>query len=716
MALTQDQILGFAQKAKQAGFSDSEIAAEIKRKNEEEAAKTAPPATQSGMNLQNPGFAGTQTITPPTEEPKSMTKKIGEGVIGFGKSILSPFQGLAADAYDIGTAAKGKIQGKENLGFGTNYQNPFRTEKKLEEVRNQNDKTGFVVDQAKKTAGIASFAVPFGKAGFAGSKAIVPGMAAGGLNEASQDDASVESVVGASAVGGALGLGGQLVGKVVNKIRGGKNAGAGMLEKQAQKIEEDTRKIRVRPSVYGASQEKNINKTLDRLEIKGSAQDQYEKLQPAMDQLETEIQDVIKKNPGITVKVSDIQTAFKDKLKSALRSKDFDSKTATTEVNGYLKDLMKASGGTGKVKEIDLQGLRELKKLINEDYGQVHSLMERGMPLTPRQKVIAESWSALDDAIKTASPEIKALLTDESNLYKAASSLSSARTNPPTFRIAGTSIPAQLTQKARDMAAGTMRGVSRATDAAASATPNIPPTVAAQAAIRMTNPNDVVSPEEGEDNQQNYNNNEVTNDNVQPTNNITQPEVPATVTGRTVDEHLAALSAATRAGDTNAAKAIKAQLEIEQEFAKSGDADAGQKEAMMANAQINLNNMKALYGVGTKDTLSQGKSTVGFSGLFSRAGRETQKLTDQEYVDRMTTYKNMTSFATGLLNQARGAGVLNDGEYTVMSQNMPNEYSSEKQAKDWFSNMEALLKKMDSKAMQTPAQIQATVGGFAKTQ
>ena len=218
-----------------------------------------------------------------------------------------------------------------------------------------------------------------------------------------------------------------------------------------------TRKITKPASVYGAGKEKAINATLEKYLkfFKGSPQQQYEGLQPAMQEIEGKIGQFIAKNPAVSASKEAIKKSFIKNLASSLRSKDLTQKQAITEINGYLTDLLKASGGTGKFTNIPLTTLRNLKKLVNADYGPVHKILERGTgALNPRQKVIAAAWDSLDDAVKSASPTIKTLLTDESNLYKAAQSLSSARVNPPTFRVMGTSVPAWATQTGRDVIGG----------------------------------------------------------------------------------------------------------------------------------------------------------------------------------------------------------------------------------------------------------------------
>lgn len=313
-----------------------------------------------------------------------------------------------------------------------------------------------ITDQLKNSAAIASYAVPFGKAGFAGSKYIVPGAVAGAA-QSLPDAQSAEDVARGALTGAAVGGATQAVSKAASAVGGLIKGASAPLEKGATAIDEGTRQIRQKASVFGAGNEKSINQTLDKYGFKGSPQTQYEALKPTMDRIENQIKKVIKTNPDISVPKSDIIDSFKNNLKSALRSKDLTQTQATTEIKGYLNDLIKASGGKGQFTDISLERLRNLKKLVNADYGPVHDISERGGSLTPRQKVISAAWDSLDQAVKGASPEMKTLLKDESNLYKAAPSLSSARSNPPTFRFAGTSVPAAVTQKGKDIAAGAMR-------------------------------------------------------------------------------------------------------------------------------------------------------------------------------------------------------------------------------------------------------------------
>lgn len=129
--------------------------------------------------------------------------------------------------------------------------------------------------------------------------------------------------------------------------------------------------------------------------------------------------------------------------------------------------------------------------------------------------------------------------------------------------------------------------------------------------------------------------------------------------------------------------------------------EKGSEDVELLNNAID--EMERLYGVGTENSLSIGDSNVGISGLFNRAGTAISGLTDQEYADRKTAYDQQKALAAGILNKAREAGTLNEGEYQVMIANMPNEYTTESVARDWFNNVRRLLGNRSG----TPVQMRA---------
>jgi hypothetical protein len=125
-------------------------------------------------------------------------------------------------------------------------------------------------------------------------------------------------------------------------------------------------------------------------------------------------------------------------------------------------------------------------------------------------------------------------------------------------------------------------------------------------------------------------------------------------------------------------------------------ATSGAGQAKIQNALANVDKMEELYAPGTDKSLSLGKTTVGIGGAVSRLGRVGQKAFDQEYVNRLNAYKNMTTIALGLINQARGAGVLNAGEFEQLMAAVPDENTSEQVAKWWFADIRDVLSRMSS--------------------
>ena len=475
--LTEQQIAEFTRRARLAGLTDDQIRQEIEKKAREFGGTTSPLAqTTTTMG----------TVSAPSAPPKTQTQvgdvtggESGGFIVNFIKNLVQPAVQPAIEygkffgeaGYQASRFAFDPLFRKAVLGEkltpeeekklasqkATFFYSEEEAQRKLSD-RGKIAETGLKAT-AKFGAEAASFFVPFGKGTSLMSKVFIPGFKSGALFEASQEGATPKSVLESGAAG-ALSAG------IIHGIGGmlswvkGKN---GEIIRQSEKLAESTRKIKVKPSVFGAKQEQAINETLNKYGFKGSAQKQYEMLEPTLNKIEEKIQKIIQENPDLSVSVDKIKDAFMNNLKSSLRTRDLTQKQAINEINGYLNDLLMAAkgaeGATGRVKEIPLSTLREMKKILNQDYASVFKKIENGTSLNPREKVIAAAWDSLDEAIKDVSPEIKELLLDESNLYRAAQPLASARFNPPTFRVAGTSVPASLTQKLRDWGQAILKGI-----------------------------------------------------------------------------------------------------------------------------------------------------------------------------------------------------------------------------------------------------------------
>lgn len=467
MALNNYQISEFTRRAKLAGLDDTQISQEIEKKSRELSGVTSPlsaanPAGKtaqvtgkvptSGEGDQGGGFAFNfiKGLVQPAIE---YGKYVGEAAYQGGRYILDPVFRKSI----LGEELTPEELDKLNKGKDTFFYSDEEAKNKL------GDRGKIALTGAKATAGGMSYAIPFGKGASLASKVFIPGATSAMLSEFSNEDATPESVI-ESGVTGAVAAGAlHAVGGMVSWARGK----GGELIRESEKIAEGTRKIKVKPSVFAAGKEKTINETMNKYGFKGSAQQQYEQLEPVMKDIEGKIQSFITENPELSVSKESIKEAFVKNLKSSLRTKDLTQSQAVKEIEGYLNDLLVASGErgaeTGQVllkagaKDIPLATLREMKKVLNEDYASVFKKIESGTSLNSREKVIAAAWDSLDNAVKNVAPEMKQLLLDESNLYQAAQPLASARVNPPTFRAAGTSVPSGITQKLRDLGSSILK-------------------------------------------------------------------------------------------------------------------------------------------------------------------------------------------------------------------------------------------------------------------
>lgn len=460
MSLTQSQINEFSRRAKLAGLSDSQIQQEISKKVSEfnQANGLSQPKAINKPNISTGTVSNTSGVDTSSLQEEGFISKfikgivqpavdygklVGEAVYQGGKFVFDPtFRKLVAG--EELTPEELKKVNTDTAFFGEE-----EAEKKLGTTKD------ILITGTKADAGMSSYFIPFGKGAKIATKALIPGFTSGALAEFSKEDATAESVLESGVIGGATAGVLDAVGGMISWARGKGDD----LVRQSETLDDATRKINVKASIFGASKEKTINQTLDKYSFKGTAQDQYEMLEPTMKKIEGEIQDIIKSNPDLSITTKEVKDSFLSNLKSSLRTKDLTKKEAMVEVNGYIEDLMKASGNKGKSSVISIEKLREIKKILNDDYGTVFKKITSGTPLSSREKVIEAAWSSLDEAVKNVSPEMKTLLVDESNLYQAAQSLSSARYNPPTFRVAGTSVPANLTQRLRDMGSDLLKKI-----------------------------------------------------------------------------------------------------------------------------------------------------------------------------------------------------------------------------------------------------------------
>lgn len=370
------------------------------------------------------------------------------GLAGIARNMVQPFvktgRNIAGGAFELGRAGLSALGNKNayvNQETGSEVQNPFLNRQELESF-NSGKGPGLdnlfanlftpgsgVQKQIQNSAGVASYAVPFGKGANVLTRAILPGAASGGLSAFSQDDASTENVLGGAVTGGVTA---GILDKVLGGLLGGRIGKS--LEETGSKVRKGVAPVELKPSIYGAANEAEIQATLDSLGIRGNATQKYAQLQPKVQELSDIIEPLLQQNPKLIKRDSVIDSLMKN-LKSTIRSSDLNEKTAKKEINSYIAELLD-SGGITIADEITLPDLFKVKKFANEDYGAVKRILDTGGTLSPKQKVIVQVRKTLDDIIGEASPEIKRLTKMQSNLYDAAPSLEKARSIPdPGFKI-----------------------------------------------------------------------------------------------------------------------------------------------------------------------------------------------------------------------------------------------------------------------------------------
>ena len=160
-----------------------------------------------------------------------------------------------------------------------------------------------------------------------------------------------------------------------------------------------------------------------------------------------------------------------------------------------------------------------------------------------------------------------------------------------------------------------------------------------------------------------------------------------TLTGYTPEQLYAGAMKAYRAGDKSSYSQLKSMYDDETAYQKANKKDTGK-----GNVSASIDMMEKLYSPGTTGSLSAGTKTVGLAQPKNVAKIAYKKFTDQDYVDRLNSYKTQMALVAGAINQAAGAGVLNGGEYQRLAmESFPNEYTSEAVAQAWFKNARTVL-------------------------
>jgi hypothetical protein len=340
--------------------------------------------------------------------------------------------------------------------------NPFMDEETLKKFSNP---TSATLETGKTLAGLASYAIPFGKGAGIAKQAIIPGATSAGLFEAGLPGSDAQSIAQAGATGaitapavmGALGMARKL-----------SSAGGGMRQGVVNP--------QASPSPWAVTTEREIAEGLQAQGIKGSAQAQRLQVNDRYNQLGKQIQDTLAKSKK-QVRTSIVVKRLDDALNDSLGFVEGDATYETARRRLTEKLLTSANKGkTGLT--LKPSSLYDFKKYLNKQLSGAFTKLEKGSPLTPAEEVGMTFWKTIDEVLGVVVPEVKSLTQAQSLLHKASPGLAKSANKAygiplPTMRVP---FPNRLAQAASDY-------TGRALQGAGAYTQNIPVNQLTQAAV-----------------------------------------------------------------------------------------------------------------------------------------------------------------------------------------------------------------------------------------
>lgn len=295
-------------------------------------------------------------------------------------------------------------------------------------------------DTSKDAAILASLAVPGGTL----AKSVASG-AAYGYGASKDGNELLDTVLGAAGAGvgyGAL----KGIGKMAGVARGG-----------AERAERALANPIVKASPYGAGEEKAIVAGLKKMDLLGDPKKVYEKLEPKMMELSTQIADnLAKRNKSIkTSKVFDI---LNDSFENTVNI-DITDPIQQKAINKYTSQLIKQANQSGKNGlTISAQELFKYKQNLGNQLSAAFKKLDNNVPLTDKEEIAMKLWESLDDIITSVNPEVKALTSLQSILYKAAPGLQKKSNEKFSATLLGTNLPSGI---AGNVARGTQNVMAK---------------------------------------------------------------------------------------------------------------------------------------------------------------------------------------------------------------------------------------------------------------
>ncbi len=350
--------------------------------------------------------------------------KTGRTIGGGGLEIL---RALSSPFADFDQAAQARVQGTSPgiRGLLANLQtakNPLLSEEKLQQI--SSDPSQAIADQIKASAGVASFAIPFGKGASLASKVFAPGAAVGGLQAFSEgrDVGGILQGAGAGAAGAGVLRGATKLAKgaFTKPLQFGQEKGAQGVLKATPKQFQDAADVKIDINQAFIDLKPTLGTTLDDMlgpvAQKAGGPANKGTISQLIGFVENTITNFTKSNPNLRVDGSKIVGALRNELAVQQQALGGGSKVAA------LKKII-AQAEKKYAKGVSFTEARKVLKDANNKFGKAVSETEKGAVASSAQKIEAK---AIREALRS-NPVIDAALTQEQKLIFVREALKGSR-------------------------------------------------------------------------------------------------------------------------------------------------------------------------------------------------------------------------------------------------------------------------------------------------
>lgn len=552
---------------------------------------------QAETQAQGPTLAdGTQAVqpsTPQTQTSAPLNQTVGDALVKGGMSIAGA---VVNPVIDLANVALKNVGGNEKTkgNLGMSIQNAVKG----------TTKTVASPEAGRVAAETASFAVPYGKAGFIGSKFIAPGAAQGVLQGVSQGD-TPEKLVGDAAIGAAAGAGIQAASTAIPAIS---KATKNLVTKGADEGSKALALKGLKPTP--SQQNKFFNETGDKLDefltkrnLAGADANQIDAhIAPIQEQF-----DSVASNPELKISGKSVVQGFDDQIKKLSDSVLPSDKTKAQTLQN-IRDNFIEKYGQGTIGADALTALRRdvdagikdfnLDPAVKSPLNRVRDILQNSIRDSADKAGITIEGSSLKDLGKELSKLYKLQTIAQRQQFTGQSTSPIGLRNLLGATVGGATggLPGAAAGMIGTAVANSPKVINTASkglggiSTIAEKIPTIPELgakgnyIAGQTAVRTalkplnvqtSNPSDQGNNNQIDHSGSDYNTNPVKNQ-------------VSYVTGRSPEEHAQAYIAALQAGDKAAASQIKTLYEMETKYQADNKANGGKPLPVAAQTQVNL--------------------------------------------------------------------------------------------------------------------------------